>query len=64
MQNKAKYNYIVTENIPDEVISFVGNNFLESLLLFIISHFFQLLLDKARAVLIATEFNNVTTDFL
>jgi len=59
-----KYNYIVTKNIPDEVIGFVGNNFLEDLLLFIISHFFQLLLDKARAVLIATEFNDVSVYFL
>ena len=59
-----KYNYIVTKNILDEVIGFVGNDFLEDLLLFIISHFFQLLLDKARAVLIATEFNDVSVYFL
>jgi len=64
MQNKAKYNYVVTENIPDEVIGFVGNNFLENLLLFIIAHFFQLLLDKARAVLVAAKFNDVSTYFL
>lgn len=64
MRNKANYNYIVTKNIPNEVIGFVRNNFLENLLLFIISHFFQLLLDKARAVLVAAEFNDVPMYFL
>jgi len=55
---------IITKYIPNEIVGVIGDNFLENTLLFLVFHYFQLLLDKTRTVLIAAEFNDVSTYFL
>lgn len=64
MVEHAWETHIVAEDVPNELVSAIWNDFIEDPLLVAHCCGFQFLLDKPRAVLIRTEFDNEAENVL
>lgn len=62
--SKGSITYIVPEYISDEIVDIVRGNLSEYRVLLFVGCLLELLLDKSRTMLVATEFDHMPEDSL